>query len=244
MKKTKSLSYFANPNKLLKLFDKIYPVAFILMIFLFAIGLYFSFFASPEDYQQGHTVKIMYVHVPAAWMAMCVYSLIALFNSLGLIYKHQTAFLLAKASAPIGLIFTIMCLLTGSLWGKPMWGTWWVWDARLTSVFLLLLLYLGYIALNYAFENSEKTFKASAWLSILGIINLPIIKWSVDWWNTLHQPASVIRLDGPTIHHSMLTPLFLMAFGYFTFYITVLILRFRAEIIEFKIKNHHLRRVM
>jgi heme exporter protein C len=208
-----------------------------LTILCIMTGLYLALFASPPDYQQLESVRIMYVHVPSAWMAMFVYSSIAISSAVALIWKHPLADLLAKASAPVGAGFTLICLVTGSLWGKPMWGTWWVWDARLTSVLILFFLYLGYIALNNAFDDPARGAKASAVLALVGAVNLPIIKFSVDWWNTLHQPASVTRLDAPAIHSSMLWPLLLMAMGFTLFYVTILIFRVRSEIAAAKIHN-------
>lgn len=200
-------------------------------------GLYFGLFVAPADYQQGETVRIMYVHVPSAWMAMFVYSSIAIASAMALIWKHPLADLIGKASAPVGAGFTVICLVTGSLWGKPMWGTWWVWDARLTSVLILFFLYLGYIALNNAFDDPVRGAKTSAVLALVGAVNLPIIKFSVDWWNTLHQPASVTRLDAPAIHSSMLWPLLLMALGFTLFYFSILILRIRSEVAAARIRN-------
>ena len=191
-------------------------------------GLYFALFASPADYQQGETVRIMYIHVPAAWMALFVYSSMAIASAVGLIWKHPLAHLSAEAAAPIGACFTFLCLLTGSLWGKPMWGTWWVWDARLTSVLVLFFLYLGYMALNSAFDDPSRGERSAAILALIGFINVPIIKFSVDWWNTLHQPASVVKMDGPAIHSSMLAPLFMMAVGFTLFFFVVLLIRMRA----------------
>jgi heme exporter protein C len=202
-----------------------------------ASGLYLGLFVAPADYQQGETVRIMYVHVPSAWMAMFVYSSIAIASAMALIWKHPLADLIGKASAPVGAGFTLICLVTGSLWGKPMWGTWWVWDARLTSVLILFFLYLGYIALNNAFDDPVRGAKASAVLALVGAVNLPIIKFSVDWWNTLHQPASVTRLDAPAIHSSMLWPLLLMALGFTLFYFSILILRVRSEVAAARIRN-------
>lgn len=202
-----------------------------------ASGLYFGLFVAPADYQQGETVRIMYVHVPSAWMAMFVYSSIAIASAMALIWKHPLADLIGKASAPVGAGFTVICLVTGSLWGKPMWGTWWVWDARLTSVLILFFLYLGYIALNNAFDDPVRGAKTSAVLALVGAVNLPIIKFSVDWWNTLHQPASVTRLEAPAIHSSMLWPLLLMALGFTLFYFSILILRIRSEVAAARIRN-------
>ena len=227
----------ANPNRFLKLGRVILPWIAVCTALCLSSGLYFGLFVAPADYQQGETVRIMYVHVPSAWMAMFVYSSIAIASAMALIWKHPLADLIGKASAPVGAGFTVICLVTGSLWGKPMWGTWWVWDARLTSVLILFFLYLGYIALNNAFDDPVRGAKASAVLALVGAINLPIIKFSVDWWNTLHQPASVTRLDAPAIHSSMLWPLLLMALGFTLLYFSILILRVRSEVAAARIRN-------
>jgi heme exporter protein C len=228
---------FANPNRFLKLGRALLPWSAGFSMLCLASGLYLGLFVAPADYQQGETVRIMYVHVPSAWMAMFVYSSIAIASAMALIWKHPLADLIGKASAPVGAGFTLICLVTGSLWGKPMWGTWWVWDARLTSVLILFFLYLGYIALNNAFDDPVRGAKASAVLALVGAVNLPIIKFSVDWWNTLHQPASVTRLDAPAIHSSMLWPLLLMALGFTLFYFSILILRVRSEVAAARIRN-------
>ena len=221
---------YANPTRFLKLANAILPWVTGLTIILIATGLYFAFAASPPDYQQGQTVRIMYVHVPSAWMAMFAYAFIVLASAVGLIWKHPVAHVSALAAAPIGACFTLICLTTGSLWGKPMWGTWWVWDARLTSVLVLFFLYLGFIALANAFDDAARGEKASAILALIGGVNLPIIKFSVDWWNTLHQPASVTKLGMPAVHSSMLIPLLLMAVGFTTLFFTLVIIRSRAEL--------------
>ncbi|MEQ9574254.1 MAG: heme ABC transporter permease [Rhodospirillales bacterium] len=203
---------------------------------LAAAGRYQGRPAPPADYQQGETVRIMYVHVPAAWMALFCYTGLAISAAVGLIWKHPVADVAARATAPIGACFTFLALLTGSLWGKPMWGTWWVWDARLTSVLVLFFLYLGYMALNSAFDDPQRGSKASAILAMVGFVNVPIIKFSVDWWNTLHQPASIVRMDGPTIHPDMLWPLFLMIGAFTTYYLWVLMLRMRRELTETRLR--------
>ena len=228
---------FANPTRFLRIANAILPWCAGLTALALAAGLYFALFASPADYQQSETVRIMYVHVPAAWMALSVYLTIAIASAVALIWRHPVADLIGKAAAPIGAGFTLICLITGSLWGKPMWGTWWVWDARLTSVLILFFLYLGYMALVNAFDDPYRGQRAAGLLALVGVVNLPIIKFSVDWWNTLHQPASVVRLDGPAIHSSMLLPLLLMATGFMLFFLTVLILRVRGEIATAKIRN-------
>jgi heme exporter protein C len=199
------------------------------MILSLLAGLYLALIGSPEDYQQGASVRIMYIHVPAAWMAMFVYAVMAVASASLLIWRHPLAGLIAKSSAPIGATFTFLALLTGALWGKPMWGTWWVWDARLTSVLVLFFLYLGYIALVNAFDNPDRGQRAGAVLALVGVVNLPIIKFSVDWWNTLHQPASVIRMGGPALHPSMLWPLLVMALAFKLYFLVVLIEKVRAE---------------
>ena len=189
----------ANPTRFLSLVDRVVPWLTAATLILLGVGLYLSFFVAPPDYQQGETVRIMFIHVPAAWLAMFGYMLIAV-SALGtLIWRHPLADVAAKAAAPIGATFTFVALVTGSLWGKPMWGTYWVWDARLTSVLVLFLLYLGLIALWQSIEEPGRAGRAAAILALVGAVNIPIIKFSVDWWNTLHQPASVIRIGGPTI---------------------------------------------
>ena len=224
------LQKYANPTRFLKLANAILPWTAGATVLLLAAGLYFAFAGSPPDYQQGQTVRIMYVHVPSAWMAMFAYAFIVVSSAVGLIWKHPVAHVGALAAAPVGACFTLICLATGSLWGKPMWGTWWVWDARLTSVLVLFFLYLGFIALANAFDDNTRSEKASAILALIGGINLPIIKFSVDWWNTLHQPASVTKIGMPSIHSSMLIPLMLMAVGFTTLFMTLVIVRVRAEI--------------
>ncbi|PPR09205.1 MAG: Heme exporter protein C [Alphaproteobacteria bacterium MarineAlpha11_Bin1] len=221
---------YANPTRFLKIANAFLPYLLVSTVVLIGFGVYYAFAASPPDYQQGQTVRIMYVHVPAAWMAMFTYAFVVIASAVGLIWKHPVAHISALAAAPIGACFTVICLTTGSLWGKPMWGTWWVWDARLTSVLILLFLYLGFIALANAFDDAARGEKASAILALIGGINLPIIKFSVDWWNTLHQPASVTKIGMPSIHSSMLIPLLLMAFGMTTLFFTLLIIRIRAEL--------------
>ncbi len=226
---------FANPARFLRLATVALPWLAAVAALSLAAGLYLALFDSPADYQQGDTVRIMYIHVPSAWMGMFCYTAMAAFSAMALIWKHPLADLLARATAPIGAAFTLICLVTGSLWGKPMWGTWWAWDARLTSMLILFFLYLGYMALANAFDDPGRGARASAILALVGFVNVPVIKWSVDWWNTLHQPASVIKMGGPAIDKSMLVPLLLMALGFQTYYFVVLILRARAEIAAAKI---------
>lgn len=227
---------FANPARFQRIARRVLPFAAVAAAGFLAAGLYFALFASPADYQQSETVRIMYVHVPAAWMSLFVYACMAASSAVALIWRHPLADLATRAAAVPGAAFTALCLVTGALWGQPMWGTWWVWDARLTSVLLLFFLYLGYLALVDAFDDPERGAKAGSILALVGAVNLPIIKFSVDWWNTLHQPASVIRLDGPTIDPAMLRPLVLMALGFTAFFIWVLLLRLETAILDRKIR--------
>ncbi len=227
---------FANPTRVLRIANAILPWSAALTGILLAVGLYLGLVVAPPDYQQGDTVRIMFVHVPAAWMAMFVYAVMAGASAVGFIWKHPINDLIAKASAPIGAVFTFIALATGSLWGQPMWGTWWVWDARLTSVLILFFLYLGYMALWQAYDDPARAAKSAAVLALVGFVNIPIIKFSVDWWNTLHQPASVLTMEGPKIDSSMLWPLLVMALGFKLYYVTVLIWRLRTEVTARKIR--------
>ncbi|HXQ50354.1 MAG TPA: heme ABC transporter permease [Stellaceae bacterium] len=227
---------FANPARFMRLSAALLPWCAVLGALLIAAGLVFGLVLAPADYQQGDAVRIMYVHVPAAWMASFVYAVMAAASAVGLIWRHPLADIAARAAAPLGAGFTAICLITGSLWGEPMWGTWWVWDARLTSVLVLFFLYLGYIALVNAFDEPTRGARAGAILALVGIVNLPIIKFSVDWWNTLHQPASVFRLGGPTIAASMLWPLLAMALGFTVFFVTLLMVRMRTALIAAKVR--------
>jgi heme exporter protein C len=228
---------FANPARFLRISNIVLPWAAGATVVLMIVGLYLSLFASPADYQQGDTVRIMYIHVPAAWMSLFVYTNMAIAAAVGLVWKHPLADLFTKAAAPIGAAFTALCLITGSLWGEPMWGTWWVWDARLTSVLILFFLYLGYMALVNAFDDPTRGAKAGAILVLVGVVNVPIIKFSVDWWNTLHQPASVVRMGGPSIDPSMLWPLLMMGLAFTAYFVTVVLLRVRSEIAARKIQT-------
>ncbi len=227
---------FANPARFLRLASAILPWSSALSALLISAGLYFALFHSPADYQQGETVRIMYVHVPSAWLAMACYSTMALSSAVALIWKHPLADLIAKAASPIGASFTFLCLVSGSLWGRPMWGTWWAWDARLTSMLILFFLYLGHMALINAFDDPSRGAKAAAILALTGFVNIPIIKFSVDWWNTLHQPASVSKFGMPSIDPAMLLPLLLMALGFTCFFVTMLLIRVRTEIIASKLR--------
>lgn len=217
----------ANPQRFFAVARVMQPIAMVVALVAFACGLWQALVVSPVDYQQGETVRIMYIHVPAAWLAIGIYSSMALAAACGLIWRHMLADLYCRTAAPIGMLMTVLCLVTGSLWGKPMWGTYWVWDARLTSVFVLLLLYLGYIALVRAYQQPWQGERAGAVLLIVGVINIPIIRYSVEWWTTLHQPASVIRAGGPAIDPSMMTPLLVMALAYLAGYIAIVLPRLR-----------------
>jgi heme exporter protein C len=228
------ISRFANPARFMRLSATVLPWCAWLTLAVLVIGLYLALVAAPPDYQQGESVRIMYIHVPSAWMALSVYLFIAVASAVALVWRHPLAEIAAGAAAPIGAAFTFVCLATGSLWGRPMWGTWWVWDARLTSVLVLFFLYLGYIALVNAFDEPGRGAKAGSVLALVGVVNLPIIKFSVDWWNTLHQPASVMRLGGPRIAPSMLAPLLVMAAGFLLLFLTLLLLGMRAALNERK----------
>ena len=224
-------SGLANPTRFLDLSGKALPWLAPLALLVVGAGLAMGFMA-PEDYQQGITVRIMYIHVPFAWISMMCYMVMAVAALGALVWKHPLADVALKAAAPIGATFTALALATGSIWGRPMWGTWWVWDGRLTSVFILFLMYLGLIALTRALDDPARSARAAAILTLVGVVNIPIIKFSVDWWNTLHQPASVLRLDGPTIHPSLLTPLLVSALGFTLLFFTLHLMAMRAEILR------------
>ncbi len=234
---------YANPNQFLRIANPILPWCAGLAGLLIMTALYLGLVVAPPDYQQGDTVRIMYIHVPSAWMALFVYSNMAIASATAIIWRHPLGFLITKASAPIGACFAFICLVTGSLWGKPMWGTWWVWDARLTSMLILFFLYIGYIALVNAFDDPTRGQRAASILALVGVVNVPIIHYSVDWWNTLHQPASVARLDGPAIHASMLWPLLIMAVGFMALYFALMVVRLRGEIAAMKVRNIRLGQV-
>jgi heme exporter protein C len=225
------VSALANPAAFMRLSGKLLPWLIAITLIVFAVGLAMAF-SAPPDYQQGETVKIMYVHVPAAWLSMACYSVIVLSSAGYLIWRHPLADVSAKAAAPIGAAFTLLALVTGSFWGKPMWGAYWVWDARLTSVLILFFLYLGLIALRQAVDEPGRAGRATAILALIGAVNIPIIKYSVNWWNTLHQPASVIRADGPTIAPSLLWPLLIMALAFGMLFVVVHLKAMRAEVLR------------
>ncbi len=230
-----SLTLLANPTVFLKWTDRLSPLLAVLAAGLLAVGLYMSFTA-PPDYQQGETVRIMYIHVPSAWLGMMAYGLMCV-SALGtLVWRHPMADVSAKAAAPLGAVFTFLALLTGSLWGKPMWGTYWVWDARLTSFLILFIMYLGLIALWRTMEDPTRAARMVAILILVGSVNLPIIKFSVDWWNTLHQPASVFRMGGSTIDPALLTPLLIMALGFTVLFFWLHFQAMKAEVLRRRVR--------
>jgi heme exporter protein C len=229
----KKLFLFKNFEKNFRFFCP-FSLACFLVFLILAIPAILN---SPLDYQQSNAVKIMYIHVPAAWMALIIYTLMAVFNISGFIWKNPFFYLIAKSIAGIGAVFTFITLVTGSIWGKPIWGAWWVWDARLTSVLILFFLYLGYIILLDSFDDKEKGEKIAAIISIVGFVNVPIIKFSVEYWNSLHQPASIIRSGGVAIDPAMLKPLLLMFGVYFCYFVFLSLLRVRSEIMLIKINK-------
>ena len=226
----------ANPTRFLALAARLMPWLIGATALVFAVGLTMAA-GTPDDYQQGATAKIMFIHVPAAWLAMGCWTLMSIAALGTLVWRHPLADVAAKAAAPIGAAFTLICLVTGSLWGRPMWGTFWVWDARLTSVFVLFLMYLGVIALWRTVEDPSRAGRAAAVLTLVGAINLPIVKFSVDWWNTLHQPASVLRLGGAAIHPSLLYPLLVMALAYVLLLLTLHLAAMRNEILRRRVRT-------
>jgi heme exporter protein C len=227
---------YANPTRFLAFAERVLPWLIGLTALAFAAGLYLTA-GAPDDYQQGATVKIMFLHVPAAWLSMFGWTVMSVAALGTLVWRHPLADVAAKAAAPLGAAFTFLCLVTGSLWGRPMWGTYWVWDARLTSVLVLFLMYLGVIALWHTVEEPSRAGRAAAILTLVGAINIPIIKWSVDWWNTLHQPASVVKLGGPAIHPTILVPLMTMAAAFLLLFITLHIAAMRNEILRRRVRT-------
>ena len=223
------LGFLINPNKFNKLTDIILKPLFYLTAVIFLIGLILIYY-SPNDYQQGSTVRIMYIHVPSAWLALLTYSIMTIYSIFALAFRMPFGFIINSAVAPIGAVFTLVCLVSGSLWGKPMWGTWWVWDARLTSVLILGIFYIIIMILNRSFDDIENGEKISTIFVLLGSINLPIIKFSVDWWNTLHQPASISKLASPSIEISLQLPLIVMTIAFKVLFLFLISLRVRAEI--------------
>jgi len=230
-----------NPNKLLLTINRLRKLIFALFIVVLIIGLFEALVLSPEDYKQSDSVRIMYVHVPSAWISLGIFSFISILSFGILIFKNKNFSLITKSLAPSGLLFNIIALVTGSIWGKPTWGTWWAWDARITSMLLLAIFYLMFILSWRIFDNNDKAIKVSSIVAIIGLINVPIVKFSVDWWSTLHQPASINLLKDTTIHSSMLVPLFIMTAAFALFSLLIFLMKYNTELI--KIKNKGLDRL-
>ncbi len=237
------MQIFANPNRFFQIADRVTPILWVATVLAFVAALYFAFFNSPPDKYQGETVRIMYVHVPSASLALFVYVLMAVASAMALIFRHPLADAAAKAAAPLGAVFCFLALVTGSIWGKPMWGTWWVWDARLTSMFVLMLLYLGYIAIWHSFDDPHRAAALARIVALVGVINVPIVKFSVDWWETLHQPASILRSKGIAIDVSMLWPLGLMFLAFTLLFISTHLLALKNEVRERKIRTERIKRM-
>ena len=232
--------YF-EPNKIFSVTSKAPRYVLMLFIIIFSIGLTEALIFSPEDYKQSHSVRIMYVHVPAAWISLGIFSTITFLSIIGYIFRIRNFFLISKSLAPSGFVFNVIALVTGSIWGKPTWGTWWAWDARITSMLILALFYLMYLVAWRIYENDDKAFKITSVITILGIVNVPIIKYSVDWWNTLHQPASINILSESSIHISMMFPLLIMTAAFALFSLLIFLMKYNTELI--KIKNKGLDRL-
>ena len=224
------MKFLLNPNKFNSIGDLLLKPLLVLSLIFIIIGMIFAFFLSPEDYQQGSTVRIMYIHVPSAWLSLMTYLIMTLYSIAALAFRTPFGYIINSAVAPIGAVFTLICIISGSLWGKPMWGTWWVWDARLTSVAVLLIIYLIIIFINSSFENRVVREKIVAIFILVGSVNLPIIKFSVDWWNTLHQPASISKISQPNVDSSMMIPLIIMTLAFVFIGISIAILRIKTEI--------------
>ena len=232
---------FFEPNKIFQITSRAPKYVLFLFVVVLSVGLTEALILSPEDYKQSDAVRIMYVHVPAAWISLGIFSSITLLSISGFIFKNKNFFLISKSLAPSGFVFNIIALVTGSIWGKPTWGTWWAWDARITSMLILALFYAMYLISWRIYESEEKVFKITTFITILGIINVPIIKYSVDWWNTLHQPASINILSKSSIHSSMLFPLLIMTAAFALFSLLIFLMKYNTELI--KIKNKGLDRL-
>ena len=232
--------YF-EPNKIFHITSKAPKYVLVLFIIIITIGLTEALILSPEDYKQSHSVRIMYVHVPAAWICLGIFSLITFLSTIGYIFRIRNFFLISKSLAPSGFVLSIIALVTGSIWGKPTWGTWWAWDARITSMLILTLFYIIYLIAWRIYDGDDKVFKVTSIITILGIINVPIIKYSVEWWNTLHQPASINILSKSSIHISMLYPLAIMTAAFALFSLLIFLMKYNIELI--KIKNKGLDRL-
>ena len=232
---------FFEPSKIFLVTSKAQKYVLILFITVLSVGLVEALIFSPEDYKQGHSVRIMYVHVPAAWISLGIFSLITILSLSGYIFKNKNFYLIAQSFAPSGLVFNIVALVTGSIWGKPTWGTWWAWDARITSMLILALFYLMFLLAWRIYDGEEKVYKITTIITIFGLINVPIIKYSVDWWNTLHQPASINILSKSSIHYSMLFPLIIMTAAFALFSLLIFLMKYNTELI--KLKNRGLDRL-
>ena len=225
------------PNKIFKITSKAPKYVLFLFIVVLSVGLVEALVISPEDYKQSDAVRIMYVHVPAAWISLGIFSSITLLSICGFVFRNKNFFLISKSLAPSGFVFNIIALVTGSIWGKPTWGTWWAWDARITSMLILALFYAMYLIVWRIYDKEEKVYKISTFITILGIINVPIIKYSVDWWNTLHQPASINILSKSSIHSSMLYPLLIMTAAFALFSLLIFLMKYNTELIKMKNKG-------
>ena len=232
--------YF-EPNKIFSITSKAPKYVLFLFVIILTVGLIEALVLSPEDYNQSHSVRIMYVHVPAAWICLGIFSMITFLSVIGYIFKIRNFFLISKSLAPSGFVFSVIALVTGSIWGKPTWGTWWAWDARITSMLILSLFYVIYLIAWRIYDNDDKAFKITSIITVAGIINVPIIKYSVDWWNTLHQPASINILSESSIHVSMLYPLLIMTAAFTLFSLLIFLMKYNTELI--KIKNKGLDRL-
>ncbi len=238
-----TMQVLANPHRFFSIANRVMPLLWVLTAMTFLVALYFAFFNSPADYQQGETVRIMYVHVPSATLALGIYLLMALASVMAIVFRHPLADMAAKAAAPLGAAFCFLALVTGALWGKPMWGTWWVWDARLTSMFVLMLLYLGYMAVWKAFDDPSRAAVLARVVALVGVINVPIVKFSVDWWNTLHQPASIIKASGPAIHSTILWPLGLMFLAFALLFLSTHLLGLKNLVREQRLRAARMKAV-
>ena len=229
------------PSKILSITNNTINSLVILLVVVVVIGLAYSLFISPPDYIQGDSVRIMYVHVPSSFIALGCFGFIGIASICNLIFKIKFMSLLAKSLSPIGCVFSLISIVTGSFWGKPTWGIWWVWDARLTSMANLFLFYIAYILTWKFIDSFEKANKISSIIGIIGLFNLPVIKYSVDWWNTLHQPSSITLTSAPTIHYTMLVPLIIMFFGMIIYSLIIFLMRYKTEIMKFKLnkKKYH-----
>ena len=227
------------PNKILSFSNKLFSFLISLMLLFVFVGLIFALFLSPSDFTQGNSVRIMYVHVPASFIALGCFGLMGIASICALIFKNKILPLIAKSLAPVGSIFTLISIVTGSLWGKPTWGTWWVWDARLTSMLILFIFYIAYISVWKFVDNYEKANRVSSIIAIIGSLNLPVIKYSVDWWNTLHQTSSITLTSAPTIHYTMLIPLIIMIIGAVIYTLIIFLMRYKTEIMKFKLDKRN-----